>query len=301
MSDVLKVMLVDDEAPARSRLKELIADCAPLAPAKVVGEAANGREALDLLGSVAADLVLVDIRMPEMSGIEFARHALALESPPAIIFVSAYDEYAIKAFELRALDYLLKPVRRARLLAALERARGLGAPGREALRGLESAPRRHLSVPERGRIRLVPVADILFLKAELKYVTIRTPEQEYLLEESLTHWSRNLPRPSCVHRTAWWRKRAYAASTSRRCRTASRAGGAAGRVCGETSGEPAPVAAGEEFASGCCRCARCGAKVEFSGQAPLPLRACGAESARAAPNQSAAMHARIQVSARACG
>ena len=184
---MLKVVLVDDEAPARSRLKDLIADCAPLVPATIVGEAANGQEALELLGRVAANLVLVDIRMPQMSGIEFARHALALESPPAIIFVTAYDEYAIKAFELRALDYLLKPVRRARLLAALERARGLSAPGREALRGLERAPRRHLSVPERGRIRLVPVADILYLKAELKYVTIRTAEREYLLEESLTH------------------------------------------------------------------------------------------------------------------
>ena len=187
MNGGLKVLLVDDEAPARSRLKELIADCAPFVRAQVVGEAANGREALELLASVAANLVLVDIRMPQMSGIEFARHALALESPPAIIFVSAYDEYAIKAFELRALDYLLKPVRRVRLLAALKRARGLAAPSGEALRGLESAPRRHLSVPERGRITLVPVADILYLKAELKYVTIRTPEREYLLEESLTH------------------------------------------------------------------------------------------------------------------
>jgi two-component system response regulator AlgR len=187
VNGALRVVLVDDEAPARSRLKELIADCAPLVSAKVVGEAANGQEALELLATVAADLVLVDIRMPQMSGIEFARHALALESPPAIIFVTAYDEYAIKAFELRALDYLLKPVRRARLLAALERARGRAAPSGEALRGLESAPRRHLPVPERGRIRLIPVADILYLKAELKYVTIRTPEREYLLEESLTH------------------------------------------------------------------------------------------------------------------
>jgi two-component system response regulator AlgR len=187
VTDALKVVLVDDEAPARSRLKELIADCTPLVPAKVVGEAANGREALDLLASVAADLVLVDIRMPQMSGIEFARHAQLLASPPAIIFVTAYDEYAIKAFELRALDYLLKPVRRARLSAALERARGLAAPSGEALRGLESAPRRHLPVPERGRITLVPVADILYLKAELKYVTIRTAEREHLLEESLSH------------------------------------------------------------------------------------------------------------------
>ena len=187
MSDALRVVLVDDEAPARARLKELIADCAAAVPAKVVGEAGNGKEALELLASVSADLVLVDIRMPQMSGIEFARHAQLLESPPAIIFVTAYDEYAIKAFELRALDYLLKPVRRARLLAALSRARGLGAPGREALRGLESAPRRHLSVSERGRITLVPVADIIYLKAELKYVTIRTAAREYLLEESLAH------------------------------------------------------------------------------------------------------------------
>ncbi len=187
MSNALRVVLVDDEAPARSRLKELIADCAPQLAAKVVGEAGNGKEALALIESVSVDLVLVDIRMPQMSGIEFARHALALESPPAIVFVTAYDEYAIKAFELRALDYLLKPVRRARLLAALTRARESGAPGREALRGLESAPRRHLSVAQRGRISLVPVAEIVYLKAELKYVTIRTAGHEHLLEESLAH------------------------------------------------------------------------------------------------------------------
>jgi len=187
MTQALKVVLVDDEAPARARLRELIADCAPLVPAQVVGEAGNGREALELLGSVAADVALVDIRMPQMSGIELARHAQLLASPPAIIFVTAFDEYAIKAFELRALDYLLKPVRRARLLEALSRARGLAAPSGEALRGLESAPRRHLSVPERGRITLVPVADIIYLKAELKYVTIRTAAREYLLEESLSH------------------------------------------------------------------------------------------------------------------
>ncbi len=186
MTSPLRVLLVDDEAPARSRLKELIADCAELLPTEVVGEAANGREALALLEALAVDIVLVDIRMPQMSGIEFARHALTLDRPPAIVFVTAYDEYAIQAFELRALDYLLKPVRRARLLAALERAREAGAPSAEALREADSAPRRHLPVPERGRITLVPVADILYLKAELKYVTIRTPEREYLLEEPLS-------------------------------------------------------------------------------------------------------------------
>ena len=189
MNETLRIVLVDDEAPARTRLKVLIADCAPLVSATVVGEAANGREALALLAAPAlnADLVMVDVRMPQMSGVEFARHALGLARPPAVIFVTAYDEYAIQAFELHALDYLLKPVRQARLLAALERARAMGAPSREALQEASRDPRRHLSVPERGRITLVPVADILFLKAELKYVTIRTAEREYLLEESLTH------------------------------------------------------------------------------------------------------------------
>ncbi len=187
MSDALRVVLVDDEAPARARLRELIADCAALVPAQVVGEAANGREALALLESTAADLVLVDIRMPQMGGIEFARHALALAQPPAIVFVTAYDEYAIQAFELHALDYLLKPVRRVRLQAMLERARNLAAPAREALRAAEQEPRRYLSVPERGRITLVPMADVLYLKAELKYVTVRTEAREFLLEESLSH------------------------------------------------------------------------------------------------------------------
>jgi len=187
VSDALRVVIVDDEALARSRLKELIADCAAHVPAQVVGEAANGREGLVLLESTAADLVLVDIRMPQMSGIEFARHALGLAHPPAIIFVTAYDAYAIEAFELRALDYLLKPVRRTRLQAALERARALVAPGRDALRSLDQEPRRHLSVAERGRITLVPVADILYLKAELKYVTVRAKAREFLIEESLNH------------------------------------------------------------------------------------------------------------------
>ena len=191
MTERLRIVLVDDEAPARARLKELIQDCAETVPAVVVGEASNGHEALALLASTAADLMLVDIRMPQMSGIELARHTLALPRPPAVIFVTAYDEYAIQAFELRALDYLLKPVRQARLLTALERVRGQAleqpnAPSREALEEAFPEPRRNLPVAERGRITLVPVADVLFLKAEQKYVTVRTAEREFLLEESLT-------------------------------------------------------------------------------------------------------------------
>jgi two-component system response regulator AlgR len=120
---------------------------------------------------------------------EFARHLAALERPPAVVFVTAHDQYAIEAFELNALDYLLKPVRGPRLAAALAKARAGGGVRREPLERAAAAAgqgaRRYLSVSERGRIHLVPVAEVVYLKAELKYVTIRTGDREYLLEESL--------------------------------------------------------------------------------------------------------------------
>jgi two-component system, LytTR family, response regulator AlgR len=179
----LRVLIVDDEAPARSRLRDLLADCAAQMPVAVAGEAANGREALDLLGDAPADVVLLDIRMPGMDGIELAQHLQGLAEPPAVIFTTAYDVYAIKAFELHAVDYLLKPVRLARLAEALARA---GRPKAETLRQLAQGPRTHLSCQERGRIHLIPVAEVIYLKAELKYVTVRTRERDYLVEESLT-------------------------------------------------------------------------------------------------------------------
>ncbi len=102
-----------------------------------------------------------------------------------MIFTTAYDDYAIRAFEVHAVDYLLKPIRLARLKEALARARA--APLRpEMLRELARAPRTHFSAQERGRIHLIPVADVIYLKAELKYVTVRTATREYLIEESLT-------------------------------------------------------------------------------------------------------------------
>jgi two-component system response regulator AlgR len=187
MSAPLRVLIVDDEAPARSRLRDLLADCAAAVPTEVVGEAGNGREALDLLAGRAADLVLLDIRMPEMDGIELARHLLQLPRPPAVVFTTAYDAYAIQAFELRAVDYLLKPIRAARLEEALARAaRGARPPDAQALRELAPAPRAHLASQERGRLQLIPVRDIVYLKAELKYVTVRTREREFLVDESLT-------------------------------------------------------------------------------------------------------------------
>jgi two-component system response regulator AlgR len=182
----IRVLIVDDEAPARSRMRDLIADCAATLPVEVVGEAANGREALYAACSLNPDVVLLDIRMPEIGGIEVAEHLLKLDAPPAVIFTTAYDSYAIKAFEVNAIDYLLKPIRAERLLAALEKAKSLTALRVDALKSAAGQARSHLSITDRGRIILVPVKDIAYLKAELKYVTVRTPEKEYLIEESLT-------------------------------------------------------------------------------------------------------------------
>jgi two-component system response regulator AlgR len=186
MSEPLRVFIVDDEAPARARLKALLADIAAELPNTLVGEAANGVEALERLAGTPADVALVDIRMPQMDGIELVRHLAGAEHPPAVVFTTAYDQYAVQAFELNAIDYLVKPVRAQRLAAALEKARRAAPPEREVLARLAPEARRHLSVSERGRILLVPVADILYLKAELKYVTARTREREHLLDESLT-------------------------------------------------------------------------------------------------------------------
>jgi two-component system response regulator AlgR len=186
----LRVFLVDDEAPARERMKEVLADLGAELPNTVVGEAANGHEAVLLMPSVTVDVVLVDIHMPQMGGMEFARHVATLEHPPAVVFVTAHDQYAIEAFEVNALDYLLKPVRASRLAAALGKARAAGGVRREAIdRAAVQAgqvPRRFFSVTERGRILLVPVADVLYLRAELKYVTVHTADKDHLLEEALT-------------------------------------------------------------------------------------------------------------------
>jgi len=183
----LRILIVDDEAPARSRMRDLLADCAEELPLEVSGEAAGGRAALELMAAEPSDVVLLDVRMPEMDGIEVAQHLLKLEKPPAVIFATAYDAYALKAFEVHAVDYLLKPIRLARLKEALARARSAAPPKAEALRELQRAPRTHLSAQERGKIHLIPVEEIVYLKAELKYVTVRTAAREHLIEESLTH------------------------------------------------------------------------------------------------------------------
>ncbi|MEQ1814018.1 MAG: LytTR family DNA-binding domain-containing protein [Candidatus Nitrotoga sp.] len=182
----LSVFIVDDEQPARNRLKELLGDCAQQLPLRLLGEAGNGHEALDQLSAMPADVVLVDIRMPKMDGIELAQHLNKLPRPPIIIFTTAYDTYAIKAFELHAIDYLLKPVRQQRLLDALLRVRTAARMKNEVLQKVSMQTRKNFSIQERGKIHLIPVEQVLYLRAELKYITVRTPEREYLIEESLS-------------------------------------------------------------------------------------------------------------------
>jgi len=182
----LRVVIADDEAPARSRIRDLLEDCAGSFPIELAGEAANGRELLALLEETSADVVLLDIRMPEMDGLEVAQHMLKLPEPPSVIFTTAYNEHALKAFELHAVDYLLKPIRLRRLHDALTRARAITPLRLDVLQQITPDARTHLSVLERGKVLLIPVAEILYLRAELKYVTIRTAAREYLLEESLS-------------------------------------------------------------------------------------------------------------------
>ncbi|HEY8520272.1 MAG TPA: LytTR family DNA-binding domain-containing protein [Gammaproteobacteria bacterium] len=180
----LGVLIVDDEPPARERLERLVTE---LDGFRVVGTCATGREALEQVAALRPAVVLLDIRMPGMTGIEAARHMNALDEPPAVVFTTAYDEYALEAFESRAVGYLLKPVRRERLQDALAHAARLSA---RQLQGLVAgraplARRQHLAIRVRDGLKLIAVRDIVFCRAEQKYVVIRHAGGEDLTDESL--------------------------------------------------------------------------------------------------------------------
>lgn len=203
----LNVLIVDDEPLARTRLRQLLVDCAATLPLMVVGEAENGPQAIAMVDETKPNVVLLDIHMPGMDGLEAARNILKREPAPAIIFVTAFEEHALQAFEVQALDYLVKPVRAERLASALVRGRercksALLLRMDEAARTLGTV-RTHITVPERGRMLLIPLDDIVYLRAEMKYVTIRTAEREFLTEESLTTFeSEFATRFVRVHRNA---------------------------------------------------------------------------------------------------
>jgi two-component system response regulator AlgR len=197
----LKVLIVDDEELARVRLRGLVADN-PEPRARVVGEAANAAQALVCLAERDCDVVLLDIQMPGRDGMQLAAELRAMAQPPAIVFVTAHAEHALRAFELAAIDYLTKPVKRERLQAALQRvAQRLSRPPAPPPAEAGEAP--VIIVSDRGRIVRVPVAEVLYLKAELKYVTLRTAAHTHVLDDSLSDLEDRLgERFLRVHRNA---------------------------------------------------------------------------------------------------
>ncbi|WP_028310020.1 LytR/AlgR family response regulator transcription factor [Derxia gummosa] len=236
----LRLLLVDDEPLARSRLRILLEDLRSQIETRIVGEAANGREAITQIEELLPDVVLLDVQMPGMNGVEVARHAMHIRPMPGrhapqIVFVTAFDDYAVQAFDVQAIDYLLKPVRSTRLFDALDRARKRCEEREAALKvsdpafseeALERAAavaglsRRHIAVTERGKLTLVPVLDILYFRAEMKYTTIRTRDAEYLTEESLTALEEEFGEYFVrVHRSALVARNAIAG-----CQRASREG-----------------------------------------------------------------------------
>jgi two-component system response regulator AlgR len=180
----MKLLIVDDEPPARERLRRLLEE---MDDCEVVGEAANGEEALNCCGELHPDVVLLDVRMPGLSGIQVARHIDTLEDPPAVIFTTAYDQYAVEAFETEAVGYLLKPVRKEKLAHALRHA-GRISPSR-LVKVAESARIEHRREQICARLgeqlRLIPIADIYYFLADQKYVTVKHKGGESLIDESL--------------------------------------------------------------------------------------------------------------------
>lgn len=199
----MRILIVDDEPPARQRLADLVADIGPF---EVVGEAANGRQAIEAIEASSPDLLLLDIRMPGMDGLEVARHLSALDNPPAVVFTTAYDDHALAAFEANAIDYLLKPIRRERLAAALARATNLTRAQLSGLRESSSVGARvrsHLSATMFGRLELLPVERIRYFKAEHKYVTAGHPDGALLVEDTLSALEKEFgERFLRVHRNA---------------------------------------------------------------------------------------------------
>jgi len=180
----MKILIVDDEKPARDRLRQLLEDAGEH---EIVGEAGHGQEALDIAAGVGPDVVLLDIRMPGVDGIETAHHLNRFDLPPAIVFTTAYDEYAIDAFEANAIGYVLKPVRRERLDQALAQADRLTSAalfdvGRQS--GI-SERRRHVCARIQGELKLIPVSDVFYFIADQKYVSVVHKNGRDLIDDPL--------------------------------------------------------------------------------------------------------------------
>ncbi len=189
----MKILIVDDEALARQRLGKLLER---IGGHQLVAEAGNGQQALALCHQHQPEVVLMDIRMPGMDGLEAARQLGQLPLPPAIIFTTAYNDYALQAFKTHALDYLLKPVREAALQEALDSVKRLNRAQLEAIRALadESHEPAYLNVRSKREIRRIPIAEILYFQADQKYVTVGYTEGEVLTEDSLSSLEEKFPQ-----------------------------------------------------------------------------------------------------------
>lgn len=198
----MNVLIVDDEPPARSRLRQLLEEGGEH---QVVGEAGNGQQALEMAAALSPDVVLLDVSMPGLNGIETARHLNTFEKPPCIIFTTAYDQYAIEAFDARAVGYVLKPVRQQRLERALEQAARLSRSvlseiGKSS--GLNDR-RQHLCARVRGELRLIPLADIDYCVADQKYVRVHHRHGNDLVDDSLKVLEDEFPETFVrIHRSA---------------------------------------------------------------------------------------------------
>ena len=180
----LRAIIVDDEPPARERLRSMLAEAGDV---EVVGEAENGVAALELVDKLLPDILLLDIRMPGIDGLEVARQLAMLAEPPAVIFTTAFDEYALQAFESEAIAYLLKPIRAEKLRAALAKAGRLTRPQLQqfATAAREPARRSHIGVRGRDGLKLIPMDEVFFFHADQKYTTVRHANGEDLIEDSL--------------------------------------------------------------------------------------------------------------------
>ncbi|HLQ24429.1 MAG TPA: LytTR family DNA-binding domain-containing protein [Acidiferrobacterales bacterium] len=198
----MRILIVDDEKLARDRLRELLMEIGGHA---VVGEAMNGAEAVEKTTELNPDVLLMDIRMPGMDGLEAAMHLMSMETPPSVIFTTAYDQHALDAFEVNAVDYLLKPIRKDRLDKALAKAGKLSLQQLHEINQAQEQPaaRTHISVHLRGNIRLIPVPEIIYFLADSKYVTVRTAKEEHLIEDSLVNLEREFGKAFLrIHRNA---------------------------------------------------------------------------------------------------
>ncbi|WCM87041.1 LytR/AlgR family response regulator transcription factor [Acidovorax sp. NCPPB 3576] len=208
----MHILIVDDEALARSRLRTLLADCDARHTAAEAANAADALAQLQPSGGRAFDTVLLDIHMPGQDGLALAHAVRTLPYPPAIVFVTAHADHAVSAFELDAVDYLTKPVRRERLEKALAKALRARHPGATPAPTAPLPDGEALLIQDRGRTERVPLAEVLYFKAEQKYLTVRTALRSYILDGSLSELeARHGDRFLRIHRNALVARRAVRA------------------------------------------------------------------------------------------